>query len=66
MLDKDAVKKMFAIANKLSKYNVKINVIQLRSDKDPGDMSKKEFLDNLQNKILWDKHQSILQTIDLI
>jgi len=66
MLDKDANKKMFNIANKFIKYNVNVNVVTLQSDKDPGDMSKKEFIDYLDTKVLWSKHQNIMQTIDLI
>ena len=66
VLDKDANKKMFSIANKFIKYNVNVNVVTLQTDKDPGDMSKKEFADCLNTKISWSKHQNIMQTIDLI
>lgn len=66
ILDKDANKKMFAIANKFIKYGLQINVIILQTDRDPGDMTKQEFKDCLNNKVTWSKQQSILQNIDLI
>lgn len=66
ILDKDANKKMFNIANKFIKYGVEINVVLLETDKDPGDMSKKEFADCLKNSVQWDNQQNILQNIDLI
>ena len=63
ILDKDANKKMFAIANKFIKYGLQINVIILQTDRDPGDMTKQEFKDCLDNKVTWSKQQSILQNI---
>jgi hypothetical protein len=57
---------MFNIANKFIKYGVEINVVLLETDKDPGDMSKKEFADCLKNSVQWDNQQNILQNIDLI
>lgn len=66
VLDKDANKKMFTIANKFMKYGISINVVVLKTDKDPGDMTKDEFVKELNEKFLWSNKQNIIQNIDLI
>ena len=44
--------------------DLQINVIILQTDRDPGDMTKQEFKDCLNNKVTWSKQQSILQNIE--
>ena len=66
VLDKDANKKMFDIANKFIKYGIYINVVVLKTDKDPGDMTKDEFVKELDYRFSWSDKQNIIQNIDLI
>ena len=64
VLDKDAVRKMYDIARTLKKYDVDVSYVQLKDDRDPGDMSKDEFASMLLTAVKWDPLQSLKLKLD--
>lgn len=65
-LDKDVYHKSLKIANLLTEYDIKVNIIDTRIANDVGDMKKEDFLKLLDESKEFIKEDSLLRKISLL